>query len=107
MKKEVGILYKTICDECGSAIESLEMGTQCQVCKRDLCPRCRGTVWYAVFGDNWSEESFMICDNCERNISPELDEIINLINSLHELNTRGYELYNYIEEKIRGVKKNG
>jgi len=107
MKKEVGILYKTVCDKCGREIGSMDIGTRCQVCKKDLCMGCQGTVWYAVYGDFWSEENFMICDDCKKNIPPELEDVIELINILRDRDKKSSKLYGLIEEKIRGVKKNG
>jgi hypothetical protein len=107
MKKEVGILYKTVCDVCGADVENDTVGMKCDVCKKDFCKKCRWTIWYASYGDIYSDETLAVCNKCNENPPKEIKDIADQMYSLCEMRQKSLALYNSIEEKIRGVKKDG
>jgi len=107
MKKEAGIVYKTVCDKCGADVENKIVGAKCDVCGKDLCRKCRGTTLQVSFGDIYSDEYLHICGECneQNKAPPRITAIITLIQSLNELDVKGIELYNLIESRIQEVKK--
>ena len=63
MKKEVGKLYETYCDECGGGVGGRHRGGTCPICKRDVCGN-HGRDYWITWGDDYLEPPLFLCNKC-------------------------------------------